>query len=186
MIYARWFFLSLLDLLMLLTVPFAAVIVSAFTRAMPHGLEPYTWGWLWGTHDNPPQGDEGYVRKRSLFPGVTDGWRGYINRALWMIRNPLYGLAKRCEIVKEPDMVLTYTGNPDISDKDRIPGWYFAQLHQDGKLVGFELYAVLPYTKSRCLRTRLGWKIMSRRFRDEHYAQLVNTFNPFDGYGDNT
>ena len=55
-----------------------------------------------------------------------------------------------------------------------------------GKLVGFELYAVLPYTKSRCLRSRLGWKIMSRRFRDEHYAQLVNTFNPFDGYGDNT
>lgn len=30
------------------------------------------------------------------FPNQTMGVRGYCNRVLWMIRNPLYGLADLC------------------------------------------------------------------------------------------
>lgn len=64
MIYIKWLALSLVDWALLLTVPVAAPIISAFTREQPYGLSPYSWGGMWGTYDNPPQGDKGYVRER--------------------------------------------------------------------------------------------------------------------------
>ena len=94
MIYLKFAMLWVVDILVtVLTAIPAAFIVSAFTREQPHGSPSYTWGWLWGTYDNPPQGDEGFVRKRAVFPEVTTGVKGYINRVMWMLRNPLYGLA---------------------------------------------------------------------------------------------
>lgn len=184
MAVVRWLALAVLDWLLLLTVPVAAPIIAAFTRAMPYGQAPYSWGWLWGTYDNPPQGDEGYVRERAPFPGVTTGWRGYLNRCMWMIRNPLYGFAKRAGVNYSPTYQLSYTGNPNISDKYKVPGWYLAKLHDGKKLVAFEFYCVLPWGFGRCLRARLGWKIMTDKFQRYGFAQLVNTCNPFDGYGD--
>lgn len=75
-------------------------------------------------------------------------------------------------------------GDPNISDKERRPGWYFAQLRLAGKLIGFELYVVAPWSFGRCIRMRLGWKLMTDKFERYGFAQLVNTCNPFDGYGD--
>lgn len=186
MIYARWLALALLDWLLLLTVPVAAPIIAAFTREQPYGLATYSWGWIWGTYDNPPQGDEGYVRKRAPFPGYTTGWRGYLNRCMWMIRNPLYGFARRTALNYSSDQVRHVIGHDGISDKDKIPGWYFVRLHsmKSGKCVGFEFYGVFPYSKTRDLRIRLGWKILTDKFRDRGFAPIVNTFNPLDGYGD--
>ncbi len=183
MIFFKWATLALLDWLLLLTIPFAAPVIAAFTSAKPYGNAPYTWGWLWGTYDNPPQGDEGFVRKRAWFPCVTNGWRGYLNRINWMIRNPLYGYARMAAVKYSPEMQLRYSGNPNISDKYRVSGWYFATLRKSGKLVGFEFYAVLPWCKTRDLRVRLGWKIMTDKFQKNGFAPLVNTFNPLDGYG---
>lgn len=184
MIYLYWILLTLLDWVLLLTVPFAAVIIAARTKEQPHNQAPYSWGGIWGTHDNPPQGDEGFVRKRALFPGVTTGFKGYLNRVHWMIRNPLYGFAKKCEIQKTEGMVLSWTGDPSISDKEKRPGRYFAKLLKGGKLVGFEFYLVWPYSETKDVRIRLGWKLMSRRWEEQGYAQLVNSINPLDGYGD--
>lgn len=185
MIFLKWLALALLDWLLLLTVPIAAPIIAAFTRAKPHGQAPYTWGWIWGTYDNPPQGDEGFVRKRALFPGVTAGLRGYVNRVHWMVRNPLYGYARMCAVSYSADQVVQVIGRQDISDKYRVPGWYFAAVFSPSwKLVAFELYAVLPWSQARDLRMRLGWKILTDKFQKQGFAQLVNTANPFDGYGD--
>lgn len=185
MIYLRWLLMAIADYLLLLTVPFAAIVVSAFTREMPYGAQPYAWGWIWGTYDNPPQGDAGYVSKRAPFTGVTTGMRGYVNRVVWMIRNPLYGLSKRMSLPYSPDLQLSYIGNPNITDKGKVPGYYLAKLRDNGKLIGFELYAVIPYTSTRCIRARLGWKIMTDKFSSYGFAQFVDTFNPLDGYGEN-
>lgn len=186
MIYARWLALALLDWLLLLTVPIAAPIVAAIYREQPYGMPEYSWGSIWGTYDNPPQGDEGYVRKRAPFIGYTTGWRGYLNRCMWMIRNPLYGFARRTALNYRSDQVQHVIGQDGISDKDKIPGWYFVRLHsmKSGKCVGFEFYGVFPYSKTRDLRIRLGWKILTDKFRDRGFAPIVNTFNPLDGYGD--
>ena len=184
MIYTKWLVLALLDWVLLLTVPFAAPIVAAIYREQPHGLPSYSWGWMWGTYDNPPQGDEGYVRKRCPFPGVTHGWRGYINRVMWMIRNPVYGFARWCAMEYRADTVQDLIGVDGISDKEGIPGWYFVRLREIKTLrvVGFEFYGVFPYSKTRDVRIRFGWKILTSKFKDKGFAPIVNTINPFDGY----
>lgn len=185
MIYARWLALALIDWILLLTVPLAAPIIAAIYREQPYGMAPYSWGWIWGTYDNPPQGDEGYVRKRAPFIGYTTGWRGYLNRCMWMLRNPLYGFARRASVKYSPNLTVSHKGRDDISDKAKRPGWYFARaVDLDGSVVAFEFYCVLPWLFGRCLRARLGWKIMTDKFERYGFAQLVNTCNPFDGYGD--
>lgn len=198
MIYLKWLALALLDWALLITVPFAAVLVPIFTREMPYGLAPYTWGGLWGTYDNPPQGDQGFVRKRCLFPGYTTGLKGYVNRVHWMVRNNLYGFAKMASVPYTEGVVVAGVGNPNISDKDKRPGWYFSKAELNGETIAFEFYCVLPWMeeksftlfgrpvkfKARDLRCRLGWKIMTDKYKRYGFAQLVNTCNPIDGYGD--
>jgi len=189
MIYLKWLVLALIDILLLLTVPLAAPVVAAFTRYQPWGQPAYTWGWLWGTYDNPPQGDEGFVRKRAWFPGECYGWKGYLNRINWMIRNPCYGFARWVALDYRPDTVQEVVGHDGISDKAGIPGWYFVRVRDLAtmKVIGFEFYGVFPYPfwKGRDLRMRLGWKIMTSKFKVNGFAPIVNTINPFDGYGEN-
>jgi hypothetical protein len=184
MIYVKWLLLCLIDFALHLTLPFVPPVVALFTRAQPYDRRPYTWGGWWGTWDNPPQGDQGFVAKHAWFIGVTTGWRGYLNRVQWMWRNKLYGFAKLVSLSYSPDLQLSYIGNPNISDKYRTPGWYLAKLHYKKRLVGFEFYCVLPWSQNRNLRCRLGWKIMTDKFQRYGFAQLVNTCNPFDGYGE--
>lgn len=184
MIYPYWLLLCLFDWLMHLTLLFVPPVVALFTRAQPYGQRPYSWGGWWGTWDNPPQGDEGFVAKHALFTRVTSGWRGYVNRVQWMWRNKLYGLAKLLALEYDVGDQLVWSGNPDISDKYRLPGWYFARLYRRGKLIGFEFYCVLPWSRTRNLRARLGWKLMTDKFARYGFAQLVNTCNPLDGYGE--
>lgn len=184
MIYVSWFLLCLVDLLLHLTLPVVPPVIALFTRAQPYGQRPYTWGGWWGTWDNPPQGDEGFVAKHALFPGVVTGWRGYLNRVQWMWRNKLYGLAKVLAVQYDVNDELLWLGDPGISDKYRRPGWYFARLYRSGKLAGFEFYGIFPWSQTRNLRVRLGWKLMTDKFARYGFAQLVNTCNPFDGYGD--
>lgn len=185
MIYLKWLLLTLLDwALLLFTGLPAAIIIPIFTRAQPHGQAPYTWGWLWGTYDNPPQGDEGYVKKRCFFPGVTTGFKGYLNRVGWMIRNPLYGYARLSSLKYQAGDTPVIQGDENISDKEKKPGWMFARLYRDSKLVGFEFYWVRPWSETKDLRVRLGWKMTTEKFKQYGFAQLVNTINPFDGYGD--
>lgn len=184
-IYLKWLFITILDYVLHLTLLVAPPIIALFTGAMPHYQAPYSWGWIWGTWDNPPQGDEGFMYKHAIFKGETTGFKGYVNRVQWMLRNKLYGYARWAAISYNPSSVLTYEGNPDISDKYGLPGSYFAKLHLDGKLIGFEYYLIKPYSKNRCIRLRLGWKMMTDKFQRYGFAQHVNTFNPFDGYDNN-
>lgn len=184
MIFLKWALLCIIDwALLIFTALPAAIIVPIFTKARPYKDDgSYSWGAWWGTYDNPPQGDEGFVAERAPFPNVITGWKGYINRVTWMLRNPLYGFAKRCALPWDRVMVVEYKGDPDISDKEGRPGWYLATVRDDG-LKGFEFYGVFPWSSGRCLRIRIGWKILTDKFQRYGFAQFVNTINPFDGYG---
>lgn len=183
MIFLKWLLLCLIDWLMHITLLVAPPTIALFTREMPYDQRPYTWGWLWGTWDNPPQGDQGFVRSHATFPEITTGWKGYVNRVQWMWRNKLYGLAKLMAISYSPTLRLSYVGDPNISDKYKRPGYYFAKLHDGKRLVAFEFYCVLPWSARRNFRCRLGWKFMTDKFSRYGFAQFVNTANPFDGYG---
>lgn len=189
MIYIKWFVMLILDLFMLIftSVP-AAIIVPLFTRVQNwERKDTYTWGWIWGTFDNPPQGDLGYHTKRAPFINELTGLKGYINRVFWMLRNPLYGLAKRMSLPYSGEYHYEVSGNLSISDKYKIPGHYFVKVFdkQGGKMVGFEYYLIKPWGDKRDLRVRLGWKISTDKYAERGYAQFVGTCNPFDGYGEN-
>lgn len=185
MIYVKWAIFAFVKLLLLLTLPFACLIIPMFTRAEGHDKKIYKWGSIWGTYDNPPEGDEGYIKKRSYFPNITTGFKGYLNRAGWMWRNKLYGYNKIVSVPFSDDVKVEFVGNPNISDKYKIAGTYSAYAYKGKKLIGWEFYAVLPWSKTRNLRIRMGWKILTRKFEEYGFAQLVTTINPLDGYGDN-
>lgn len=187
MVYLKWLTLFVVDIVLtIFTVLPAAIIVPLFTRAQQWGKAEYTWGWIWGTYDNPPQGDEGYYAKRAPFLNEMTGVKGYVNRVFWMLRNPLYGLAKRMSLPYSGDYHYEQTGNMDISDKYKIPGSYMVKVFdkEGGKMVGFEYYLIKPWSENRDLRMRLGWKIATDKFQEKGFAQFVGTCNPFDGYGD--
>lgn len=183
-VFIKWSFSVIVYALLLPTVLVVSPILSLFTEPKKHGKKRYTWGGIYGTYDNPPQGDEGYVAKRGVFPNEEYGWKGYVNRVVWIIRNPLYGLKRKLSINFNTYTNKRIYGNPEISDKYKIPGWMVCLAFDKFKLVAFEIYCVFPYSKRRNVRIRMGWKIKGRKFtKVGHFAPLVFTFNPFDSYG---
>ncbi|ATW57861.1 hypothetical protein CNR33_00015 [Pseudomonas phage tabernarius] len=183
--YLKWSAYVVVDFVLTLTIPFVAPFIAAFTSAQPYGSTGYTWGGLYGTYDNPPQGDEGYVAKRSWFPGITTGFKGYLNRIGWMIRNPIYGWSQKVSLPFDPNDILLTNGNPNISDKYKIAGAYHTTYtdHTTGKLIGFEFYVVYPWSETKDIRIRLGWKMTTDKFASTGFAPMVNTLNFLDGYG---
>lgn len=179
----KWLLFAVVNILLLLTTPIAVILISLFTREQPHGKPSYSWGWIWGTYDNPPQGDEGFVKKRALFLNTTTGFKGYLNRVWWMLRNPLYGLSKYFSIKWTENTSVVFKGKRGISDKYGIPGWYLAKAYQGNNLVAFEFYGVFPYTSKRDFRIRVGWKIVTSKFQEIGFAHATVSINPFDGYG---
>lgn len=173
MIYLKWLLLTLVDYALLipffLLVPFA----SLFTAKGWNSITKYV-----GTYDNPPQGDRGWIRERSLFPKVTTGLKGYINRVFWLWRNPNYPYQKLASVEYAPNILVSWSGNDKISDKYARAGWYFATAKNARQTVAFEFYGVFPHYFGKCLRVRLGWKIMSSKFEESGIAPLVNTCNP--------
>ncbi len=185
MIYLKWLGLFALDVLLHISMLIVPQVLALFTKAQPYkeGDEEYSWGGWWGTYDNPPQGDEGFVEKRATFPNVITGWKGYVNRVHWMWRNPLYGFQKQVAVEYDTGIYLKVKGNLNISDKYKVPGYYFVRAYKDGKLVGFEYYLVKPYKENKCIRIRLGWKFATDKFERYGFAQLVDTINPVKKYG---
>ncbi len=140
MIYLKWFFFTVFKLFILLpSLLVAPQVIALFTKQMPQDLPIYTWGGWWGTYDNPPQGDEGFVENGAFFPNTTSGLKGYVNRVQWMWRNKLYGYNKLTAIEYNVNDEMTFIGDPAISDRSKHPGWYFAKLHSASKLIGIEL-----------------------------------------------
>lgn len=103
-------------------------------------------------------------------------------RTLWLANSQLDSV--RANVSSASTINLT-TGAPDtrhinITGTTGITGFTV----EAGRVVAFEFYCVFPCGFGRCLRSRLGWKIMTDKFERFGFAQLVNTFNPLDGYGD--
>lgn len=186
MIYLKWLLATLLDVLLLPTAYLLAPVIAAFTRPqldIPDKCN-YSWGGIYGTYDNPPQGDQGFIRERCFFPQIVTGWRGYLNRCLWMWRNPLYSYQKIVGVKNQPGALVGHIGDASISDKYARPGWYYAELRDCTiELIAFELYCVLPWGFGKCLRVRIGYKIMTDKLERFGFAPLVDTINPVKSYG---
>jgi len=184
-VYLEWGCKALLTILLLPTTYVAAPVISLFTIA-EKDTNNHSWGGWYGTYDNPPQGDTKYQRD-CIFPGGEfTGFKGYINRVGWILRNKLYNLKKKLgKTINKGDLFkVVTTGNKNISDKYKVSGSYFSIYFVDDKPKAFEYYLVLPWSKTKCVRCRLGWKITTDKFNEvNEFAPLVLTFNPIDSYG---
>ena len=190
MTYLKWLLISLLKIPLLLTVPIAAVLVPLFYRAdKDENKDLYKRKFLGGFYipfDNPVQGDRGWITKHSYFPNIITGFKGYLNRVGWLLRNPIYGFSKYASVTYEAVDTLTIKGNPNVNDKYKVAGWMFAMLRDSrGRLKAFEWYSVTPWSKTRDLRIRIGWKIKTDKMQERGWARHVVTINPFDGWGSN-
>lgn len=194
MAYLKWLFGVAGKILLLPTLPVACVLIPIFTRADGNSLDDYDTATqrykrnfllnLYIPYDNPIEGDRRFVNSGAPFPNVVTGWKGYVNRAMWMWRNPLYGYNKAVSVTVEPGYILAIRGNPNTSDKYKIRGWMFAELRdQSGKLIAWEWYSNYNYTKKRNVRVRLGWKIKTDKIWYRGFARHVVTINPFDTWG---
>lgn len=181
----KWSGLFILDIAVLvLNYIVVAWALSLFTKAQPDLNEKTKpWGGWFGTWDNPPQGDSRWLRL-GWFPGKTTGIKGYLNRVGWLFRNPGYGFQRWAAVNYSDRNKLIAKGNPDISDKYKIPGSYLAKLYdKNSKLIAFEYYLVKPWSDTKCIRIRFGWKLVTDKFETYGFAAYVNTFNPFKSYG---
>jgi hypothetical protein len=174
MIALKYAILATLDLLLLPVWFVAAPVYSLFTAS---GWP--SWGVWFQTYDNPPEGDARHIRTYGT---------GYYQRVLWLWRNPGYGFAKMCSIGYGNGLVIKIVSasgwRDEISDKYGKAGHYLATCRNiDGDLIAFELYIVKPSLFGKCLRVRIGWKILTDKFASMGFAPLVNTINPIKSYG---
>lgn len=175
-----WLFCFVFDILLSVIHYPLAVIISLFT----------TEGWskwmaLFVTYDNPPQGDGGWITKRSYFPQETTGFKGYLNRVGWLWRNPLYGFNRLVSVSEDDILRIDVIGDKDISDKYKRAGSYLATAYDSfGELVAFEYYLVKPITENKCIRIRIGWKLMTDKLQRLGFAPFVDTFHFWKQYGD--
>lgn len=178
--YIYWLVLVCLNVVFVLATFILAPVISLFTS-------DNRWpsiGGIFYTYDNPPFGDDGYIEKRSHFPLAIDGLEGYINRVGWLFRNPAYGFAKSAGIDYRDVEKMFEHGNLDVSDKYKVSGYYFTSAYDVfGEIIAFEFYGVFPWSSSRCLRVRVGWKLQTDKFERLGFAPFVCMINPFKKYG---
>lgn len=181
MIYLKFLVFLLIDWALYVPFCIAAFPVSLFTADNSYKTNKFLTWFI--TFDNPAIGDAKWQRE-GWFPYCYTGIKGWLNRAGWIIRNPLYGLGKAFGIKYAPQIIVSYVGNAEISDKYARSGWYFATAKKDSKTVAFEFYAIIPWTETKCTRIRLGWKIMTDKFKSLGFAPLVNTVTVWKEFGE--
>ena len=158
----RWLFLLVADLAVFVLAWLLAPILPAFAIGKDH--LPYELSYF-SAEDNPLDGDIGYVMLHAPFKGYgVTGWRQYINRVVWLWRNPGYGFSYSVLGHQVNSMPRVVSGDPLVSDSvnltvGRMHGLSGHVLVREGR--AFELYLVRQYGKSgRCFRLRLGWKLL--------------------------
>jgi len=185
MIFIKWFFLFVADLLLLPFWFIAAPVYSLFTaKGWP------SFGRLLQTYDSPPQGDNGFQTNRAPFPNASGAFKLYVNRVAWLWRNPGYGFSRACSVGYGNGLKVTMPKakgfRNEISDKYGKAGWYYVECRNiDGELVAFEFYGIFPWPSyTKCLRVRLGWKLLTDKFQSLGFAPMVNTITPYKQFGE--
>lgn len=159
----RWLLMLVADLAVFVLAWLLGPILPAFALGDRHRL-PRLLRWF-DTPDNSLDGDYGYIMQHAPFKGYDrHGIKRYINRIVWLWRNPGYGFSYRVLGHRVNSQPLVVSGDPLVSDSvnltvGRMHGLSGHVLVREGR--AFELYLVRQYGKSgRCFRLRLGWKLL--------------------------
>ena len=158
----RWLILLVADL----TVFALAWLLAPILPLFAVGKEQLPdWLSYFAAEDNPLDGDVGYITLHAPFKGYSQhGIKRYINRIVWLWRNPGYGFSYQVLGAQINSQPLVVSGDPYVSDSPnltigRTRGLSGHVLLRSGKF--FEFYLVRQYGSSgRCFRLRVGWKML--------------------------
>lgn len=176
MIYAKWAGLIVcsfaVDLLGLFIVPFAI--------ALSDGERLPVWAWIWD-NDSEPLGD---VDRKVDIDAATGVWRGFLRWRWLCLRNPGNNFGYLIGFVQAPTVSYVWSGDPETSDQGHA-GELSVEAQLAGKTVAFCYYDVWRWSRGRCLRIFIGWKIhdnideAQRALNAWKFAQIVCVVNPF-------
>ncbi|MDL2226983.1 hypothetical protein LJB86_04935 [Deltaproteobacteria bacterium OttesenSCG-928-M10] len=166
----------------ILNYPLAPFVVLA---ARPDGFLPRSLR-IFQTPDNSLDGDYGWQTEHRLFrssPKVDQGWRRWVNRFLWLWRNPCHGFKiEYLGFGLKPGFVYAALGDEATTNRPLHNGLVFRRVANPGGPAAFQLYIVRAWSKKYCLRLNLGWKIWQSPAAGSS-LQYVCSVNPFMGYG---
>lgn len=131
--------------------------------------------WLswFQTPDAPLDGDSGHVERCTGYPR-------YVQRVLWLIRNPAYGFAWSVLAYQPKSKDFNWKGSLGYTNgKEHGFGWYFIT-QPDGH---FQFFVRKPSVFGQQFYFRFGWKIIGIATAGTWHERkkFVFTLNPIDG-----
>lgn len=133
-----------------------------------------SWLSWFQTPDAPLDGDTGFIIKHSATSR-------YLQRVIWLMRNPAYGFSWTVLACKVGAGVpIDVWGNLNANDDPYLAGWSFSRIR------GTHYWQVRFFIKTipgKCLKARFGWKMKHDalhlgRTSGQPYKYTF-TFNPF-------
>lgn len=145
------------------------------------------WKWI-ATHDAPVDiyaygtvGRQHWLLKRFdvVNPDNNPEWLKYLNRLLWIWRNPAYVVADSLGYNQEGMEFLYMRDEGHLWDSG-YPNFSFYLVENKDKKIGWMLEWQWYFYKQRCLEVYLGWKL----FRNDanKRCMLVARITPFKKY----
>lgn len=182
-----WCSFAVLKVVNFIIAPFIVLLGSKEVRNNEEGSYLPRWLSWFQTWDNPLEGDESWINRKSPFPNTTTGLKGWWNKACWLWRNSCYGFSKDVLGASALRGAVVYSNNPlsmsnlNIGDRNGKAGSYLIFYTKNNKKLAFEYYLIRQYKKypNKCLRIRLGWKLNSSKFDKNTPAQFVATITPW-------
>ena len=163
---------QLADLLNYFIAPVAVLFASK------EGWLPRWLNWF-QTPDASLDGDQGWIVEHRPFKAETNAFKRWVNRTGWLYRNSTYGFAIGVLGAKlSAEDVIEVDGDTKVSNRPLFNGLVIRRVRRNGKVVYFQWYYVKAWSKTRCLRVNIGWKLWG----DAPSGQLVFSPNPFMGY----
>lgn len=131
--------------------------------------------WLswFQTPDAPLDGDSGHVER-------CEGYPRYVQRVLWLIRNPAYGFAWTVLAYQPKTPEFNWKGSLGYTNgQEHGFGWYFIT-QPDGH---FQFFVRKPSIFGKQFYFRFGWKIVGLATSGTwlERKKFVFTLNPVDG-----
>ena len=140
-----------------IVVPFAVLLASE-----DGWLPKYLW-WF-QTWDNPLDGDDNWKKNVRLWrndPDVeTNKYKRYINRILWLYRNPVYGFEKSILCAKiTPQCFRECKGDITIGGIPTRFGWFLLHIKTKEGRNYTEFMLIKKISDKKFFNMILGWKL---------------------------
>jgi hypothetical protein len=187
MLKLKWFLLIPAEIIMNVLALILAPVLSLVSVLFRVEWLP-SWLWWFQTIDNDLDGDSGWHTAHfTNLESTSYGFKRWLKRTLWLMRNRAYGFADSVSGVKiVVGDVIQVKGNPDITNSGGVAGSFYAEAFSSGSDTpkAWCYMLVWNWGLGRCLRIYLGWKLQnwvhnSGTVIDGGEAIYVVFFNPF-------